>query len=132
MRSNPNCPVCNCEATEQINKMMYNGTTPEQVTQVLTFQLAKAEKEFAQWDVEYQRKRGDETLKDTDIAERNRRLEDIKKKEDLADIPIEQLRAHEKHAAFKPNQCFKQPELDDGDILENVNFSQLQPHTMIG
>ena len=132
MRSNPSCPLYDNPARKQIDQLMYNGATPKQVMDLLRHQLNKAQVEFSRWDMEYQRKRDDETLRDTDIADRNRMLDAIKEREDSAQITVEELETHYKHASFKPNQAFKQPELDDGDILENVNFSQLQPHTMIG
>ena len=132
MRSNPNCPVCNCAGKDDINKLMYNGATPEDVVTLLNHQLARVEKEHARWMEGYEQKRGDETLRDTDIAEKNARLDAISEKCALADLTVEQLREHQKHATFRPNQSFKQPELDNGDVIENVNFSQIQPHTMIG
>ena len=133
MRSNPQCPVCNSIARAQIDQMMYNGTSSQHVLNALMKQVNKKLKEYDDFNDEYLKKRSEEMLSDDDIAARNKIIKELDEQKRIAELSYDELEHHRvKHATFKPNQCFKQPDLDPNDVLEGVNLSQISPNTVIG
>ena len=132
MRTNPSCRVCALESRKMIDDMIRAGLNSSQVVMAVANYVESEIDKYDVFDIEYMKKRAMERLSDKDIVDRNRMLEDLEKKKNLADIGYEEVEEHaSKHVLWDDNQRYKKPVLDNNDVLEGVDFTQILPETEV-
>jgi hypothetical protein len=105
MRSNPACVICASPIRPKIDEVLESFWDEDELF---------------------------EKIREVVLAEMKKNKDDTEKLERILQIGRKALRRHEmEHRRYGPRQQFKQPVLANGDVLEQIDFSQLMPHTSI-